>query len=142
MADIDLRVEGLRDLNRTLKKIADDAPKVLKEANLKAARLIVADALPRVPVGTSPYDRHPGALKASIKALATPTTARMKAGSAAVPYAPAVHWGTGPREGQKGPHNIKRNAFLWDAREKLLREVRDQYEKELEELITHATRGR
>lgn len=127
--DISIKVEGLRDLNRTLKQISDDAPKALKEANLKAAKAIVSDALPKVPVRT-------GALKGTVKALATTTASRMKAGgTVSVPYAPAVHWGTGPREGLRGPHNIKRRAFLWDARQKLLWEVRDDYEKELENLI-------
>jgi HK97 gp10 family phage protein len=140
--EITIKVEGLRDLNKTLKRLADDAPKALRQANLAAAKAIVAEALPHVPVGTSQYDRHQGALKKSVKALASATASRMKAGSAAVPYAPAVHWGTGPRPGLKGPHNIKRNAFLWNARQRLLKEVRDEYEKELEALITKTVRGR
>jgi hypothetical protein len=131
--EVTIKVEGLRELNKALKKLADEAPKALREANLAAARAIVADALPKVPIRS-------GRLKGTVKALASTTASRMKAGSAAVPYAQAVHWGTGPRPGLPGPHNIRRNAFLWDARQRLLKEVRDEYEKELEELIDRVAR--
>jgi HK97 gp10 family phage protein len=131
--DITIQVEGLSELRRSLKRLSKEAPKQLREANLAAAEIIIASALPNVPVRT-------GRLKRTVKALATQTASRMKAGSGTVPYAAAVHWGTGPRPGERGPHNIRRRAFLWDAREKLLREVRDQYEKELEALIDRAVR--
>lgn len=132
--DVAFQVEGLSELRRTLKQIADDAPKALREANLTASRRIVEVALPNVPVRT-------GRLKGTVKAMASATGARMKAGgTTAVPYAPAVHWGTGPRPGMRGPHNIRRRAFLWDAREKLAGEVRDEYERQLEALIDRVAR--
>jgi HK97 gp10 family phage protein len=131
--DITIQVEGLSELRRSLKRLSKEAPKQLREANLAAAETIVRSALPNVPVRT-------GRLKRTVKALATQTASRMKAGSGTVPYAAAVHWGTGPRPGERGPHNIRRRAFLWDAREKLLREVRDEYEKELEALIDRTVR--
>lgn len=128
-----IKVEGLTELRRTLKRLGDDAAKQLREANLAAARTIVDSALPNVPVVS-------GRLRGSVKALASQTAARMKAGSAAVPYAAAVHWGTGPRPGLRGPHNIRRRAFLWDARERLAGEVRDRYERDLEALIDRTVR--
>lgn len=128
-----IKVEGLTELRRTLKRLGDDAAKQLREANLAAARTIVDSALPNVSVVS-------GRLRGSVKALASQTAARMKAGSAAVPYAAAVHWGTGPRPGLRGPHNIRRRAFLWDARERLAGEVRDRYERDLEALIDRTVR--
>lgn len=134
--DLGIQVEGLSELRRTLKRFADDAPKAMREANLAAARTVIAAALPNVPVRS-------GALKRTIKPLASATAARMKLGGTnAVPYAAAVHWGTGPRPGLRGPHKIRRRAFLWDARQSLSREVRDQYERDLEALITRTVRGR
>lgn len=129
MADVKIRVENLAKLSRAFKTLGDDdAPRALKEANRQAAERVMQAALPNVPARS-------GALKASVRALGTPTTARMMAGGAQVPYAKAVHWGTGPRPGLRGPHNIKRRAFLWDAREKLAREVADEYERELRALV-------
>lgn len=134
MADMSIR--GLPELRSGLKAISDQAPKELRKANLDAAKAVVARALPNVPVRT-------GKLRQSVKALATERAARMKAGgTVAVPYAPAVHWGTGSREGQRGPHNIKPNPFLWNARETLAKEMKADYEKVLEGVITDAVRDR
>lgn len=126
--DVAFTVTDLRRLAREMRQFSDEAVTSLKDANLRAAQRIVKEALPNVPVRT-------GRLKASVRASAGAQSAKMRAGGARVPYAPAVHWGTGPRTGRRGPHNIDRNPFLWNAREKLGREVRDQYERELDAVV-------
>ena len=134
MAELTIKVEGLYDLRKVLKQISDEAPKAITTANKNAATQIATEAARNAPVRT-------GKLRSSVKALATQTSARMKAGGTnAVPYAPAVHWGTGPREGLRGPHNIKPNPFLWNARQKLAAEVRKDYEDELSALIDRLVR--
>jgi HK97 gp10 family phage protein len=132
----ELSIKGLPELRTGLKSISDTAPKQLRKANLDAAKAVISVAAAHAPVRT-------GKLRASVKALATQTAARMKAGgTTAVPYAPAVHWGTGPREGQKGPHNIKPNPFLWNARNQLAKQLKDDYERELEDVINSTVRDR
>lgn len=124
-----VEIEGAKELRRALKQTGDaDLPKALREANRKAAELVVHAALPKVPVRS-------GRLKSSVKALASQSAGRAKAGSARVPYGPAVHWGTGPRRGLRGPHNIARRPFLLDAAEQQTRQVGDTYQDEIERIL-------
>lgn len=105
----DFRVEGAREFAKAARKAKDKGSlDALKAAYKKAAELVVARALPNVPVVT-------GRLQASVRALASQSSGRGVAGKASVPYAPAVHWGW-------PAHNIERNPFLWDA----LQSVKDQ----------------
>lgn len=123
--DVAFRVTGLRELARAFKKAGDvDGPKAIRQANLAAARSIADAARPLLPVVT-------GRLQASLRPLATQRASRVVLGNARVPYAMAVHWGTGPRPGLRGPHNIKRRAVVWEARNRFAAEVRRQYEREL-----------
>lgn len=134
--NVAISVAGLPELNRLLRQIGDEmAQREVREANKAAAGKIVQRALGRVPVRS-------GRLKQSVRALATKRSARMLAGGARVPYAQAVHWGTGPRAGLRGPHNIRRNAFLWDARQELAAEVAQEYEAAIDGIIKRLKGGR
>lgn len=137
MADaaVTVQVEGAKEVRTLLRSTGDkELPKALRDANKTVSQLIVDAVLPNVPV-------HTGRLKASVKALATQTTAYGKAGSARVPYAPAVHWGTGPRTGQKGPHNIRRRPFLLDAATRVKDRAVKQYEDAIQDLFNKAVRS-
>jgi hypothetical protein len=81
-----LIIHGLRDFNRELKELDKELPKKLKAVNLLAAQVIADEARPNVHVKS-------GKLQKSTKAMATPTSARVKMGSKAVPYAGAYNWG-------------------------------------------------
>lgn len=133
-----VRVEGLRELRKDLRAL-DDAVgnQMLKDAHKALAEKVIDLALPHVPVGAT------GALKASVRGLGSISKATGKAGGARVPYAAAVHWGTGPRPGLRGPHNIARRPFLWNAIEKLRHTgAVEEYARQLEDILDRTVRGR
>lgn len=133
MDDIRIEVEGQLELRKALRKADDDLPKELTAVHKKLAEMVVRDALPNVPVGPS------GNLKKSVKSLASQTRAAAKAGTkSSVPYAPAVHWGTGPRSGLKGPHNIARRPFLWDALNRARKDIEREFEEAMDDLMDEA----
>lgn len=133
-----IRVEGLRETRKWLRDLDDAVGKdMLKKAHKNLSDRLVDLALPNVPVGPT------GNLKASVRGLGSLAAATGKAGGARVPYAAAVHWGTGPRPGMRGPHNIARRPFLWDAVEKLRASgAVEEYARQLEHILDRVTRGR
>jgi hypothetical protein len=127
--DVAFRVEGLREFITALRRATDvEVPKAIRQANLSAAKTIADAARPQLPVRS-------GALQGSLRPLATQQASRVVLGNARVPYANAIHWGTGPREGQRGPHNIKGRPVLWLARQRFAEQVRAEYEKQLREIL-------
>lgn len=131
---VSIEVAGAKELRTVLRQLGDrDLLKALRDANRVVSSLVVRDALPNVPVRT-------GRLRATVKALATQTSASGKAGSARAPYAAAVHWGTGPRPGQRGPHNITRRPFLFDAAGRVTPLAVDAYQAAIQELFDQAVR--
>lgn len=137
MEDIRIEVDGITELRQALRRVSNELPKELTGVHRKMAEIVVRDALPNVPVGET------GNLRKSVKALATQARGAAKAGSAvSVPYAPAVHWGTGPRPGLTGPHNIARRPFLWNALNKHRSQVEEEFEKAIDDLLDRAIRGR
>lgn len=143
MAAPSVTVEGLREVRKELRDFDDRVGKeALKSAHKTLADRVVRKALPRVPVRT-------GRLKASVRGLGSVTAARGKAGSAAVPYAAAIHWGegmgninasTGATFGRPA-RNIRGRPFLWDAIDSLEHEAVEEYAHQLDQLINRM-RGR
>lgn len=124
-----VRIEGMKEVRKQLKDFNDKVGKeMLKDAHKQLADRVVELAEPRVPAKT-------GALAGSVRGLGSVSAATSKAGGAAVPYAAAVHWGTGPRSGLRGPHNISRNPFLLDALNQLEPDAADEYAEQLSRLI-------
>lgn len=131
--DVAVRVEGLDELRRAVKQVGDkDLARALQKANKAVAERVVRAAMPHVPVGKT------GDLRKSVKALAGQRDARARAG---VPYAAAIHWGTGPRPGKRGPHNIRRRPFLYDAAERELREIEETYLEEVDRVMDAVRRA-
>lgn len=81
-----VRIDGLADFNRQLKKLDTKAPKALRLALNDAADVIVDYAKPRVPMRT-------GKARRSIKARSTRTLARVTAGGNKAPYFPWLDFG-------------------------------------------------
>lgn len=118
----DIRVEGLAELRKELRRLADqDLKNELKDAHKAVSELIVKRALPKVPVLT-------GRLKASVRSLASQTAARGAVGGKRLPYAPPIHWGW-------PAHNIPRRPFLLDALNESQSEGVDVYEQRLDRLL-------
>lgn len=88
-----IHIDGLAQLNRSLRQLDKDAPKALRLAHNDAADLVVAWARPRVPARS-------GRARNSVKARSTRTQARVIGGSARVPYYPWLDFGgrVGPRK--------------------------------------------
>jgi HK97 gp10 family phage protein len=136
VAGAEIQVTGLKELAKAARAVQDKGlEKAVKAANKTAAQTIVDEALPDVPVGTSPWDHHPGALKATVRAMSSATTARGVAGNRGVPYGPAVHWGTGPRSGATGPHNIKPHPFLFLALQRFRLQAGAVYSAEMDKVL-------
>jgi hypothetical protein len=80
-----VRVEGARELRRTMKAAALDLDD-LKAANARAAAMVAQWASVTAP-------RRTGALGASVRAARQAGRARIVAGNAAVRYSGPIHWG-------------------------------------------------
>ena len=93
----------------------------MKETHLKAAEVVVNGAVRYVPVRT-------GKLAASIRAAATMTSGKVRAGSAAVPYAGPIHFGWPARR-------IKPQPFIYDAMDVRRKEVYELYAARIYGLI-------
>lgn len=101
------RVEGVRELRAALRQMGDDLEE-MRTVNNRVGDYVGATAAQRAP-------RRSGMLAASWRPANSKTEAAVRFGGAAVPYANAVHWGTGPRPGRRGPHNITPNRFATEA---------------------------
>ncbi len=101
--------------------MSDDPKDEMKSTHKKAAEVIVEGSKRYVPVRT-------GRLATSIRAVATRTSGRVRAGSAAVPYAGPIHFGWPARR-------IKPQPFIYDAMDVRRQEVYDLYAARIYGLI-------
>ena len=81
-----IKIEGLADFNRSLRKINSDLPKELRKALNTGAGLIVDWAAPRIPMKS-------GKARRSLRASSTRTAAQVTGGSFRVPYYPWLDFG-------------------------------------------------
>jgi phage gpG-like protein len=95
-----VRVEGAKNLRRTLRKAGKDLSE-LKAAHKEAANIAAAAGRGKAP-------NVSGALAATVRGSGTNTAAIVRAGRASVPYAQVIHWGW-------PGHNIAANPFLTEA---------------------------
>lgn len=122
-AAVGVTVVGLDDLRRALRQVKDKGLNdALKKANKTVADEVIAKALPKVPVRL-------GRLRASVRGSGTLAGAIGKAGSAAVPYAAAIHWG------RKQGGFIQARPFLQDAAKQVEQDVADRYMDELDRIL-------
>jgi len=85
VTDPTVRVEGLDQLVRTMRKAGEDLG-ALKDAHAAVGRMIAAQAQAYVP-------RRTGALAGTIRAARQARKAMVVAGRTSVPYAGPIHWG-------------------------------------------------
>lgn len=125
MAD-PIRIEGLKEFQRALKKANPELPKGLRLAANSAAELVVKDAQPKVPVGPG----KGGHASSSIKAASTRTAARVQGGGKKYPYYPWLDFGgsVGPGKRSKRPF-LKKGRYIWksyaDNQEKVTTQLAD-----------------
>jgi mRNA-degrading endonuclease RelE of RelBE toxin-antitoxin system len=104
VAVVAVKVDGLAQFQRDLKKLDSDLPKALRVALNKAADVIVTDARPEVPKRT-------GRAQGSVRARSTRTAVRVSAGGRRAPYYPWLDFG-----GKVGRHRSVSRAFFTDGR--------------------------
>jgi len=96
-----VRVIGLRELRRDLKRLGDDSLNQLADAHDRAARIVADASRPRVPVVT-------GELRGTVRHSGTKTRGVVRAGYKRVPYAGPIHFGWPAR-------NIRSQPFFYEA---------------------------
>jgi len=118
-----VRVEGLNDTRRKLKKLGDDVNygDQFLAVNKTLADAVAADSKNYVPVLT-------GGLQGTIRAAASKTSGRVKAGYKAVPYAGPIHFGWPARF-------IKPQPFIYDAIDRRRDQIKDRYDQLVKKLI-------
>lgn len=118
-----VRVEGLNDTRRKLKKLGDDVNygDQFLAVNKTLADAVAGDSKNYVPVLS-------GALQGTIRAAASKTSGRVKAGYKAVPYSGPIHFGWPSRF-------IKPQPFIYDAIDRRRNEIKDRYKQLIEKLI-------
>lgn len=120
-----VRVEGLAQLNRSLKALGSDMPKALRLAANEAASIVVEAARADVP-------RRSGRAAASIRASSTRTAARVTSGGKRAPYFPWLDYG-----GRVGRRKASRRPFISDGRYvyPAYREHREEFEQVLSDAL-------
>jgi hypothetical protein len=99
-----IKIDGLAEFSRNLKKLDNDLPKALRIANNEAANLIVDYARPRVP-------KDSGRAAKTVKAKSTRTEGRVSGGSAKYPYYPWLDFG-----GRVGKNRSVKRPYLSSGR--------------------------
>lgn len=81
-----IRIDGLKEFNRDLKKLDRDLPKALRVALNDGADLVVSTARPKFP-------KRRGRARRSVKAKSTRTKVRVSVGGKSAPHAPWLDFG-------------------------------------------------
>jgi hypothetical protein len=81
-----VKVEGLAEFSRNLKKLDSDLPKALRLALNSAADLVVGKARPSIPTSS-------GRAARSVRSRSTRTAVRVTGGGARAPYYPWLDFG-------------------------------------------------
>jgi hypothetical protein len=121
-----IKVEGLAEVNRALRKLDKDAPKGLRLANNEAADLLVSKTIPKIP-------RKSGAAAKSVRAQSTRTSARVSIGGPRAPYLPWLDFGgQGRIAGRPAPRQfIKEGRYVFPT----LEENQSQIGKALQDAL-------
>lgn len=108
-----VEVEGLKELQKLVRKLPDDVRDEMKGIHKDAASTVLPTAQARVP-------RQSGALASTLRISATRRTGALLAGSSSVPYAGVIHYGWPNRRVVFGkrtaePSPIRAQPFLKEA---------------------------
>ena len=116
-----VRIEGLAEVQKELRKLGDDAKNDMKPAHLKAAEIVAAASRPKAPVRT-------GRLQSTIRAFARQRAGIVRAGIKAVPYAGPIIFGWPER-------HIKPNPFIYEAADHRRAEIAAAYSERMAQII-------
>lgn len=124
-------VEGLANLNRSLRQLDADAPKGLRLALNMSADLLIAEVRPEIP-------SRSGKARASLKAASTRTAVRIRVGGSRAPYYPWLDFG-----GRTGKNKTAKREFIREGRYlyPTLRREREKFEAALNRALGDLTRA-
>lgn len=120
-------VKGAKRLRATLLEFGVSVED-FKAIHERVASFVGAESATRAP-------RRSGMLAASWRPGSAKAQATVRFGGAVVPYANAIHWGTGPRPGRPGPHNIRPSLFATRAAAETESTWADWYFSELNRML-------
>lgn len=125
-----IKVDGLAQFTRTLKKLDSDIPKMQRKALNDAAEIVLGYARPRIP-------RRSGAAASSLKAKSTQTAVRVAAGGTKAPYYPWLDFG-----GRVGRRKQTKRPFIGDGRYiyPALSAKRDEFEEALRAALVESAK--
>lgn len=133
MADgVTIAVQGLREFNRSLRRLDSEAPKGLRLALNGVADFVVGKIQPTIP-------RRSGKARASLKKASTRTAAKIRVGGSKAPYFPWLDYGgkTGPNRSVSRPF-IKTGRYVYPGLAKHRAEVATLIERALADLAKDA----
>lgn len=130
-----IRIEGLAEFSRSLRKLDADVPKALRLAFNEAAEVVVQRVRPTIPKRT-------GRAAASLKVKSTRTQARIAVGGPRAPYYPWLDFGgrVGRKKSVKRPF-IKEGRYLFPGLRKSQPDVQKVLERALSGVIRAAGLG-
>lgn len=137
--DVKLRVDGLRELRKELRAIDAAFPKELRAANKQVAeQVVVPEARRRAGALTRP--RVGSRLLATIRALASQTSATVAMGGARTPYARGMEFGSIRRKQFAPWRGNDRNAgyFLYPTIRERSDDIVETYSRVIDELTERA----
>lgn len=118
MADSGVKIEGLKQLQSSLKEIDKDLGKLPQKVNKKAAEKVATTSK-----GIAPH--RSGDLAASVRPTASGTSAYVRTG---LVYSAVIHWGW-------PGHNIKPQSFMSEALDQDFDEIVDLYVDEINHVL-------
>lgn len=127
-----IRIDGLAQFSRALRKLDADAPKGLRLAFNEAADVVIAHVRPKIP-------KRSGRAARSLKAKSTRTQARVGVGGPSAPYYPWLDFGgrVGRRKRTVRPF-IKEGRYLFPGLSESHRDVQRVLERTLSGVVRAA----
>lgn len=126
-----IHVTGLKEFQKSLRKMDKDLPKGLRLAQNEAATFLINRVQPTIP-------RKTGAAAASMKARSTQRSTRIAVGGKKAPYYPWLDFGgrTGPNKSVERPF-YKEGRYLYP----MFRKSRDEFQDILQKSLVAVAEG-
>lgn len=143
-----VRVVGLKEFNKILRGLGDDAVNDIKQAHAASAKIVEDAARPKVPthgsvsvISGTPYWRQPrhssGQMRGTLRSSGTQRGGFVRAGRKLVPYTGPVHFGwpsrPNPDRGWLGGP-IAPNPFLYSALDERREQVADAFARYIDDI--------
>jgi hypothetical protein len=134
-----VRVVGLAELRRDLRRVDAALPKELAAVNQQAGEVVAAEARRRAPKGAHQGGGRVSPISSTITAGRRQRAATVSIGGARSPHAPVYEFGgTIPRHHSSARTRVTQRAYLYPALEAKRTEVTVLYARLVEQLMSRA----